>query len=77
MLIHLFSLIINRIFYSAALLNNVQNLDISDFIDPSDHIYNNTLQNTLNVISRDQYSDYLPCSIVNGSVLNVVTGVNI
>ena len=66
-----------RIFYSAGLKENENNLDITDFVDPTDTQYISSLSDKLPIIDRFNYgNDFVPCSIDAASVDDKVVGVS-
>ena len=71
------SLIANRLFYSIGLQDNGQSYDITDFLDPADTQYNQSMT-SLNVLDRNKFGDsFVPCtSTVSSVVIDKITSVN-
>jgi hypothetical protein len=72
------SKVIYRILYSAGLKGNDQQLDITDFIDPSDSQYSSSLGDKLELgLDRTGYNQYMiPCSVSARSIDDIVVGVS-
>lgn len=63
-------MIVYRVIYALAInYRNIKNLDSSDFIDPSDSVYNQTIQN---IVPRYNYTDLV---IPQALIIDIVVGV--
>jgi hypothetical protein len=64
------SFIVYRVIYAFAInYRNIKNLDSSDFIDPTDTVYNQTIQN---IVPRTNFTDLvIPEPLIADTVVGV------